>query len=377
MGWFLFPVLVYSGLILYYTYYFYKKKYNPNANPIADVLPEISVIIPFRNEAQHIPSLVQSLVQLTYPANKIEFIWINDHSTDNSYELLSSLLTKQNFPYRYQIVSLEGRKYGKRMALMEGIHKTSYTLIATLDADCTVASTWLTKMAGTQWQSHADLIMGPVLLKQSKSVLSIFFAIEQLSLTATAAASAWAGNPILCSGANLVFFKSDFIDYLKHAAPPIPVGDDIFFMLYLKKIGKRIDYVASPDAIVTTTAPDTIGQFINQRIRWVSKSRYYADPTIIGVALIVAITNIVLVVSMGCAFFSSQAFKLWLTAILVKVCIDFPLLYKAAKMLGHEKIIRIYPLAQLIYPIFVTFVSIYGNFAKFSWKQRTIQHKSD
>ncbi|MGC8823230.1 MAG: glycosyltransferase [Bacteroidales bacterium] len=373
MGWLLFPVLIYAGLILYYTLVFYRKRHRGESQFINGFLPHVSVVIPLRNEAHHIQELVQSLSRQAYPADRLEFIWVNDHSTDATIELLEFELHRQGFPFRSHVISLEFGENGKRKALTLGITMASHEIIATLDADCTVVPHWIYAMMNKQRQQNAAMVMGPVLLKYQQSFFSKFMALEQLSLTATAAASTWAGNPILCSGANLVFYKADFLTYVHTYAPPVSAGDDIFFMLFLKKNKKRIEYLASTDAIVTTEAPANLNQFLNQRIRWVSKSRYYSDPSIIGVALVVAIANASLVMLLIGAIFLPAVWQLWLVGMLIKASTDFPLLLSAARWYEQQKIIRIYPLALLIYPIFVVYASIYGNFGKYSWKQRNSQ----
>lgn len=370
MGWLLFPLLIYSGLILYYTLCFYRKGHKTESQHASGLMPAVSVVIPLRNEAHHIPELVQSLSRQIYPADRLEFIWVNDHSTDNTMEVLQSELQKQACPFCCYTISLNEGEYGKRQALLQGINRANYEIIATIDGDCMVAPLWISTMVHKQSQQNSAMVMGPVLLKHQQSFLSKFMALEQLSLTATAAASTWAGDPILCSGANLVFYKTDFLTYVHKYAPPVPAGDDIFFMLYLKKNKRRIDYLVSKDTMVTTEAPPSLSQFLNQRIRWVSKSRYYSDPSIIMVALTVAMANASLVMLLIGAIFSPAARQLWWIGMLIKVTIDFPLLFGAARCYGQQKIIRIYPVAQLIYPIFVTYASIYGNFGKYSWKQR-------
>jgi len=373
MGWLLLPVVIYVGFILYYNYHFYNKKRHFNSKLCPYALPEVSVVIPLRNEAQHIRALIQSLSRQAYPVDKLEFIWVNDHSTDNTWDLLQATLSNQAFSFPYRLITLGAEKYGKRQALTDGIRSSTYNIIATLDADCTVSPYWIYSMVGMMQQLSYDMVMGPVLLNYRNSFFSKFMALEQLSLTATAAASTWAGNPILCSGANLIFYKADYLEYIQNSAPTVTVGDDMFFMTFLKKKRKRIEYLALSDAVVLTEAPSDIGKFLNQRIRWVSKSRYYSDLSIILAALLVAIANASLVSLMLCTPFIPLAGLYWAVGFFIKTCIDFPILYMAACRFEQKNTLYIYPLAQLFYPIFVTVVSIYGNFGMYTWKQRIKQ----
>jgi cellulose synthase/poly-beta-1,6-N-acetylglucosamine synthase-like glycosyltransferase len=147
----------------------------------------------------------------------------------------------------------------------------------------------------------------------------------------------------------------------------------MFFMSFLKSKKKRIDYAGIYEAAALTPAPADWKEFLNQRIRWVSKSRYYSDPAIILAALLVAITNASLVVLLLCIPFFPTAGYYITAGYLIKTCIDFPLLYMAARRFKQKNIMPVYPPAQFFYPIFVTFVSIYGNFGKYTWKQRSSQ----
>ena len=47
-----------------------------------------TVLVPFRNEAQHLPQLLRSFEQLNYPWNLMEFLLIDDESTDDSVAII-------------------------------------------------------------------------------------------------------------------------------------------------------------------------------------------------------------------------------------------------------------------------------------------------
>ena len=50
--------------------------------------PKVSVVIAIRNEESEIIRLIAELKKQIYPTNKLEFILVNDHSTDATLELL-------------------------------------------------------------------------------------------------------------------------------------------------------------------------------------------------------------------------------------------------------------------------------------------------
>src|SRR6056300_1273164 len=49
----------------------------------------ISILMPFRNETNSLPRLIESLNQLEVSGIELEVIFINDHSTDSSCDLLN------------------------------------------------------------------------------------------------------------------------------------------------------------------------------------------------------------------------------------------------------------------------------------------------
>ncbi|HOY94590.1 MAG TPA: glycosyltransferase family 2 protein, partial [Catalimonadaceae bacterium] len=48
--------------------------------------PSVSVLIACRNEEKNLPSLLSQLAQQNYPSEKTEFILINDHSEDGTFQ---------------------------------------------------------------------------------------------------------------------------------------------------------------------------------------------------------------------------------------------------------------------------------------------------
>jgi glycosyltransferase involved in cell wall biosynthesis len=66
----------------------------PDASP-----PELSVIVPFLNEGEMLPSLIQTLQR--QQGVKFELILCDGGSEDDSHDVLSPLLA--TFPYEYRL----------------------------------------------------------------------------------------------------------------------------------------------------------------------------------------------------------------------------------------------------------------------------------
>lgn len=97
---------------------------------INDKLPTISVVIPAFNEEINLRRLFSSLKKQTYPKNKIEFIVIDDTSTDNTYNLAKE--------FGARIISVETHDIELNKGI--GMHAAKYELIYWLDADMEICS---------------------------------------------------------------------------------------------------------------------------------------------------------------------------------------------------------------------------------------------
>ena len=120
------------------------------------------------------------------------------------------------------------------------------------------------------------------------------------------AGSAALGNPVMCNGANLLYRKDAWKEaegYLKNMG--FASGDDQFLMMRTRKTYGKHSVVFNNDreAIVSTRAMGTLRDFLQQRIRWVSKSRGYSDPVVIGVGLVTYLVNLALVAGLAIGIF--------------------------------------------------------------------------
>ncbi len=100
------------------------------------VLPKISIIIPCYNEAAGLPNLVQQLTPARHKLQReyeVELIFVDDGSTDKTYELLQQYYGKQE-----QAIILKHQKnQNLGAALKTGFAAASGDYIAALDSDCT------------------------------------------------------------------------------------------------------------------------------------------------------------------------------------------------------------------------------------------------
>jgi len=80
-------VILYLLLIGSFTVGFDKVK----SMTLEDIKSEIdfSIVIPFRNEAESLPDLLDSILELNYAKHKFEILFIDDNSEDESLNSLA------------------------------------------------------------------------------------------------------------------------------------------------------------------------------------------------------------------------------------------------------------------------------------------------
>ncbi len=93
---------------------------------------DISIVVPLLNESESLPELEAWIARVTQENNyAYEVIFIDDGSTDNSWEVIQSLSEKNN--------NIKGirfrRNYGKSAALNVGFNAAKGNVVITMDAD--------------------------------------------------------------------------------------------------------------------------------------------------------------------------------------------------------------------------------------------------
>jgi undecaprenyl-phosphate 4-deoxy-4-formamido-L-arabinose transferase len=95
--------------------------------------PYISVVIPVYNEEENLPELGERLLgTLTADGRPFEIIFVDDGSTDTSWDILSGF--HQRHPEHIRVIQFT-RNFGQHQAIFAGFQATRGQIIVTLDAD--------------------------------------------------------------------------------------------------------------------------------------------------------------------------------------------------------------------------------------------------
>jgi cellulose synthase/poly-beta-1,6-N-acetylglucosamine synthase-like glycosyltransferase len=272
--------LLYAALLEFIRSYLRNFRNKP-AVDFGETLPSISVIVPFRNEKATLPELVRMLLSQNYKGPQPEIILVNDHSTDGSGEM--------EFPAGVRLIHLSGGEHGKKAALTAGIEAAKGKWIVTTDADVVVSPDWLYALLKQSDDYSAQMICGGVEIQSDGSFLQDFQLMETRVLQGCGIAAMEAGFPLLNTGASLAFRKEAWLAVKGYSAHEhIASGDDVFLLFDMhKSFPAGIQYANHPAAIVFTKPVESFRDVILQRIRWVSKMKYYRSVAVFLIAFIV------------------------------------------------------------------------------------------
>lgn len=336
----------------------------------------LSVVIPVRNEAKHLPALLQSLLAQTYPTNKFEVWMVNDHSTDESVEIIKNFIQKHpNFPLHLLHLSSQNLISPKKQALELAIQHAQGELILTTDGDCVLPKEWLETINLFYQQTHSPLISSLVTFSAEKDLFQVLQTIEFASLVGAGAASMQAGFPTMCNGANLAYTKQIFarvngFEGIKHLAS----GDDELLMRKIAKISpQNIRFLKSSQNIVHTQAQATWKAFFQQRKRWASKWHAYPDVFSKILAVFIFLSNALVPFAFFLTLAGIQSWHTFAWQIGLKCGSEYIFLCPVLWFLGKRKHIWAIPLLQIIYPYYVIFFGIIANLnTSYEWKNRKL-----
>lgn len=337
----------------------------------ADQKIRASIVVAIRNEAANILPLLKSIHNQTY--QNFEIIIVDDHSTDSSYQLVHDF-QKKNPDLNLKLYQLSEPKSGKKEALNKAYSLAKGDIILCTDGDCVVSPEWVQIGLSAFENEKVKMVCGGVKLKKSSNLLQHFQAMELMSLIGSGGASIFMNQAMMSNGANLSFKKEILHDIDVSAFhPKTPSGDDIFLMQECKRKfdEESIVFLKNKAYWVETKAEEHWSDLMQQRLRWVSKSSFYKDSFLQLVSLLILLVNLfsilLLILSFIDAYWFSQLLYFWL----LKMGADFLFLKTIAKDSNQSKLLKYFPIISLIYPFFISYTAIAGQFAHFKWKDRT------
>ena len=375
MGWLaplqLLLALVYAAWQSYNLYFWRRATAQHFPRPGTQL--SVAILVPFRNEATHLPALVRDLLAQDYPSDRYEIILLDDHSTDGS----AGVAGARDVEGKLRIFHLRDHPaYAttiahKKAALQLGIDHTTAELIVTTDADCRWPAAVLTELNRTVQAGH-DVVLGPVGIAPVHDACSAFQALDVLGYQLFTAAAVAAGTPALANGAHLAFRRTAFVGVGGYAGVDhLPSGDDVLLLHKFVAAGMRIACSTAPETMVTTKPETGWVAMLRQRIRWAGKAGNYGSVALSVAQGLAFLTSLGILGGLIYGVFDSRVLVFALVAWLTKGVADGVLLRAVCRHYGQEGLMRWYALAQLIYPFYLVGVGMAALLGvRVTWKGR-------
>jgi len=336
---------------------------------------KFSILIPFRNEAEHLPDLLKSIEALNYPKDFFEIIFIDDDSEDDSVAIIENVIDTSRLQWdtRCDVVVIQNERKTnspKKDAITSAMNKAKYDWIITTDADCVLPKFWLDSFDEFIQKTDTKCIVAPVTYHEENSFLNRFQLLDILSLQGATMGGFGIKKPFLCNGANFAYQKALFKTVHGFAGnTDIASGDDIFLLEKIaKNYPKKLHYLKCEHAIVKTHSQPTWNTLIAQRLRWAAKTSAYNNWFGKLSGILVLLMNSLLIALILLTVIGVFKVKTLLYVLVIKFNIDFYLIYKSASFFNQKENLKSYVFAFLIYPFFSVYVAFISFFRGYKWK---------
>ncbi|MDQ8011516.1 MAG: glycosyltransferase [Flavobacterium nitrogenifigens] len=331
-----------------------------------DLEPKTSftVIVPFRNEKENLPILLESFSNLNYPTDLFEVILVDDASIEK--------FQVSSFRLRVSIVdNIRVSNSPKKDAITTAMQHVKTDWVITTDADCIVPENWLLTFDNYIQQNKVSMLAGAVTYQYENSFLDHFQQLDLTSLQGATIGSFGLNKGFMCNGANFAYAKSLF-EKLNgfEGNDKIASGDDVFLLQKaIEKFPDEVHYLKAQEAIVVTKPTENWKALFYQRVRWAAKTSSYKSTFGKFLGLIVFSGNLSFVIGFFFMIFGIWSYPIFVFFAFSKFLIDYILLFITNQFLTKTRIKSLL-LSSLLYPFFSSAVALYSLFGSYEWKDR-------
>lgn len=337
----------------------------------------VSIVLAARNEEQNIGRLLGYLTSQDYPSALTNIVVADDCSTDKTAEIVSSFQSKGVKLIRMQELfsNEEHQPAYKKKALQTGIAATTGELIITTDADCSMDAGWLTAIVSFYEKQPCNMIVAPVTYSGERNFFELFQSLDFMGMIGITGGTLQFNFPVMCNGANLAFRRLAFDQVNGYEGiSQIASGDDVLLMLKIAAKWKgTVHFMKCHEAVVRTSAQKTWSAFVQQRIRWASKSRYYSDWRITANLALVYLFNFSILTTALYCLFSNSYFYLLLFQLLLKMIAEFGFFAAVTAFFRRRSLLWMFLPAQMMHIIYIVLIGALGNLVSTLWKGRKIK----
>ena len=195
--------------------------------------PFVSIIIPVRNRPEEIEACLQSLMEVQYPSEKTEIIVVDDASTDNTPDVVSS------FPV--QLISLKENKHAPFCRNLAA-KRAKGDIFAFIDSDCLADTLWLQELIPVFKDESLGAVGGMVdTLSMEKGLDRYEKVSSSLNMGSWIRRSSENDRFFYVPACNL-FVRKDLFLSMEGFKEELILGEDVDFCWRLQDMGHNVEY---------------------------------------------------------------------------------------------------------------------------------------
>ncbi|SDE76622.1 Glycosyltransferase, catalytic subunit of cellulose synthase and poly-beta-1,6-N-acetylglucosamine synthase [Mucilaginibacter pineti] len=334
---------------------------------------KVTILIAARNEAESIHLTIGDILAQDYPTHLREIIIVDDHSTDNTAEIIRSYANQG--VKLLQLNESQALNSYKKKAIGRAINLSTGDLMVATDADCRMGTAWLSSIVANYEIHNPVMISSPVTYFEEASLFELMQTLEFAFLIGIGGAFIGNKRASTCNGANFAYRKDVFYEVGGFTGiDDLASGDD---ELLLQKVAERypgrINFLKQSEAVVYTHAKPNLSEFMQQRRRWASKSTKYKDKRVVALGLTFWLFNFMLLVNALLGFYDFYFFKLFLVQFLLKYLFEIFYGLPILKFFKRSYLISLIFIVAPLHVIYIVVIGFIGNNKKYSWKGRVVK----
>ena len=344
-------------------YYLQRRKerqYEKGSKKISN--DQVSVIIPFRNEAARLGPLLDSIQNAT--EDPMEFIFVDDHSDDGSAQHIEKKIQSEHS----LIIELSDIEEGKKVAIRRGIHESRGQWLLSMDADVRFKNDYFSALSNLE---EADMYVLPAVMV-AKRWHEHLYEVDLILVNAANCGLAGWKRPIMASGANLLYRRAafdQFDQFERHAH--MPSGDDIYLLRDFRESGADVRLMTDPNLAIQTETPQSFSEFIHQRLRWLAKTGDVKDHLSTTLAIIQAVLTFFFVGLLVAKGIENEWGSFWLVFGL-KTGMDMLLFFPYFRRIQRLASWLFIPLYEFLFPFYTLLILSMMYWFKPNWKGRKL-----
>jgi cellulose synthase/poly-beta-1,6-N-acetylglucosamine synthase-like glycosyltransferase len=314
-----------------------------------------------RNERPSIGPCVEAILAQSHP--DLSLIVVDDRSEDETADLAAK--AGHGDP-RLRVLRIpKDSPGGKKRALMKGIEASETEILLFTDADCIPGPGWVAGMLGA-FSPDVVFVAGYAPYRPRNSLLATLVAAEAGSNAVTASGLIGLGAPALCTARNMGYRRSAY-DEVGGLGPIAHVasGDDTLMLQRIAAVGE-VRYVFNSATHVPSQPPESVVAWFAQKRRHLSTLVRYS-PSKLMAAVVSRAMDCLIVVGVPLAVLGLTGpwvFGAWG----VKAASDFAALWVGLGVLGERRLLRVFPLLELVYSYLLVFFVLAGMTRRIQWK---------